>query len=120
MYVRIPWDRIRERHAEILNAGSTFTTAGIPITEGGISVGGKAPAIVLPLDEFTPEFLGGVMQSWSGHPYYVEEMGGWIDNGLVYLDAVDIIGDREVAEDMGRIRGELAIFDLDAGEEIRL
>lgn len=49
-------------------------------------------------------------------------LGGWKNNedGLFYFDIVQVIPDREEAERIGRRRGELAIFDLGALEEIDL
>jgi hypothetical protein len=48
--------------------------------------------------------------------------GGWVDTetGKTYLDVVTVYADREEAIKFGRFYGEIAIFDLSKGEEIRL
>lgn len=48
--------------------------------------------------------------------------GGWYDleSGLYYYDATLIIKDRQEAIELGRKNGQIAIFDLDNLEEIRL
>lgn len=48
--------------------------------------------------------------------------GAWLDTetGKTYLDVVTLYTDREEAVKYGRFYGEIAIFDLSKGEEIRL
>jgi hypothetical protein len=49
-------------------------------------------------------------------------VGWWRDNdtGRVYVDIVSIVEDREVAEDLGRRYGQIAIWDFKNQSEIRL
>ncbi|MCX4561697.1 hypothetical protein OHA02_36670 [Streptomyces phaeochromogenes] len=47
-------------------------------------------------------------------------MGGWVDGQRLYLDPVEIIDDLAKAEFLGRLRNQIAIYDLSASEEIRL
>lgn len=49
-------------------------------------------------------------------------VGGWLDSesGLYYYDAVVVLQDREKAIELGRLNNQLAIFDLNNMEEIRL
>lgn len=48
--------------------------------------------------------------------------GGWYDSksGRYYYDATVIVKDRAEALELARVNGQLAIFDLDNLEEIRL
>lgn len=48
--------------------------------------------------------------------------GGWYDSksGRYYYDATVIVKDRAEALELARVNGQLAIFDLDSLEEIRL
>lgn len=48
--------------------------------------------------------------------------GGWYDSksGRYYYDATVIVKDRTEALELARVNGQLAIFDLDNLEEIRL
>lgn len=49
-------------------------------------------------------------------------VGGWLDSesGLYYYDAVVVLQDRTKAIELGRLNKQLAIFDLNNMEEIRL
>ena len=49
-------------------------------------------------------------------------VGGWLDQetGLYYFDATVIIEDKEAAIAFGRLQNQIAIFDLNNLEEIRL
>ncbi|MEU6351115.1 hypothetical protein ABZ896_17545 [Streptomyces sp. NPDC047072] len=47
-------------------------------------------------------------------------LGGWLADGVVYVDPVEIIPDREPAILAGKRREQLAIFDLAAQTEITL
>ncbi|WP_327396993.1 hypothetical protein [Streptomyces phaeochromogenes] len=47
-------------------------------------------------------------------------MGGWVDGQRLHLDPVEIIDDLAKAEFLGRLRNQIAIYDLSASEEIRL
>jgi hypothetical protein len=45
-------------------------------------------------------------------------LGAWVSDGKTYLDTPEIIPDRDEALKTATARGELAIYDLAAGEEI--
>ena len=47
-------------------------------------------------------------------------VGAWVSDGVAYVDVSDHTPDRLEAEIRGLERGELAIWDLTAGEEVRL
>ena len=49
-------------------------------------------------------------------------IGGWLDTatGLYYWDATVIFDDRETAINFGRMQKQIAIFDLNNMQEIRL
>lgn len=48
--------------------------------------------------------------------------GGWYDtkSGCYYYDATVIVKDRTEALELARVNGQLAIYDLDNSDEIRL
>lgn len=52
----------------------------------------------------------------------VNAFGGWMDQntGLYYWDATVICEDLQTAIDLGRRNGQIAIFDLENCQEIRL
>lgn len=47
-------------------------------------------------------------------------LGIWRDGEHIYLDVSNIIPNRARAEELGRDRRQIAIYDLERGEEIRL
>lgn len=47
-------------------------------------------------------------------------LGGWLAEGVIYVDPVEIIPDQQAAILAGKGREQLAIFDLAAGTEITL
>ncbi|WP_413116227.1 hypothetical protein ACK1X7_36965 [Streptomyces sp. CY1] len=47
-------------------------------------------------------------------------LGGWLSNGVIYVDPVEILPDQQAAILAGKGREQLAIFDLAAGTEITL
>jgi hypothetical protein len=47
-------------------------------------------------------------------------IGGWVDGQRLFLDPVEILDVRAEAEYVGRLRHQVAIYDLSASEEIRL
>lgn len=51
-----------------------------------------------------------------------KQLGAWLDTetGKTHLDVVTVLTDKTEAIKLGRYFGEIAIFDLSAGEEIRL
>ncbi|MFE2181085.1 hypothetical protein [Streptomyces sp. NPDC059455] len=47
-------------------------------------------------------------------------LGGWLSDGVIYIDPVEIIPDQQAAILAGKEREQLAIFDLAAGAEMTL
>jgi hypothetical protein len=45
-------------------------------------------------------------------------LGGWIDNGKLYLDISKVVGERQKAIELAQKADQLAIFDLGKGETI--
>ena len=52
----------------------------------------------------------------------IECIGGWLDSetGKFYFDATVIVNDKEQAIALGKANGQIAIFDLNTCNEIRL
>lgn len=93
-----------------------------------------------------PEATTGYMASWSGmeetvsltltpvadvltvierHVYLLNAMGvnyfgGWVDGDLLYLDASENLATHAEAVAFGREHDQLAIWDVEAGAEVRL
>lgn len=48
-------------------------------------------------------------------------IGGWVDDdGMTYVEVSNIVYDLQIAIDLAKVRGELAIFDFDNFKEVRL
>lgn len=90
---------------------------------------GYAVALAVTQDSFGAEGLAKVvdviakMQN-QGEAFRFDSLafGGWYDtkSGRYYYDATVIVKDRTEALELARVNGQLAIFDLDNLEEIRL
>lgn len=104
--------------------GYTVNAATLqPITSG------HAVALAVTQDSFGAEGLAKVvdviekMQN-QGEASRFDSLafGGWYDSksGRYYYDATVIVKDRTEALELARVNGQLAIFDLDNLEEIRL
>ena len=103
--------------------GGTFYADGEPFTRQGFVVGGKAPSLVIRLwadgrELFGPASVESVAKWIEGNRSRM--YGSWLDEGSVHIDAVDVYDDRDQAIEVGRLRGELAIYDMAAGADIRL
>jgi len=47
-------------------------------------------------------------------------LGAWLDGETLYLDVTQVVPERAVALRLGAERNQLAVFDLGAGEEIKV
>ena len=104
--------------------GFTVNAATLqPITSG------HAVALAVTQDSFGAEGLAKVVDVIAKMQNQGEAsrfdglaFGGWYDSksGRYYYDATVIVKDRTEALELARVNGQLAIFDLDNLEEIRL
>ena len=104
--------------------GYTVSAATLqPITSG------HAVALAVTQDSFDAEGLAKVVDVIAKMQNQGEAsrfdglaFGGWYDSksGRYYYDATVIVKDRTEALELARVNGQLAIFDLDNLEEIRL
>ena len=86
-----------------------------PITKG------YAVAVAATQNSFGPEGLARVIEYAKTHKE-VNAFGGWFntDNGRYYYDATIVVSSLADALELGRSAGQIAIFDLENGQEIRL
>ena len=100
----------------VSNGGTTMTTKGVEVTSG-CAVGGllefkfKAGA---PIQE-----IADAVKSISGNGD-CNAVGFWLNDGTLYVDAVQIIEDEVEAVELGRARDEIAIFNIGTMTEITL
>lgn len=83
--------------------------------------GGYAVALAATQNSFGLDGLKNVLNH-VGPDTGAMYVGGWLDRetGLYYYDATVVVDDRRAAEELGRLNGQIAIFDLNHMEEIRL
>ena len=104
---------------EIANANPAGFTVDAktlqPITKG------YAVAMAETQNSFNADGLERVIK-FAEHNTKVNAFGGWYDSkgNNFYFDATVIVDDLDAAKELGRINGQLAIFDLYNMEEIRL
>jgi hypothetical protein len=103
------------------NGGGTYVQRTLeslrPIAGFAVGVGGLA----VPVAECTAEVIAFLAKGVAGE-YMADYVGTWLDDGIVYIDAVNLFGadDRAKAEACGRFYGQKAIFDFGAKESIDL
>ena len=83
---------------------------------------GYAVALAASQNSFGADGLESVINLVTSDECPATCVGGWMDTdtGLYYYDATVIIEDREAAIAFGRMQNQIAIFDLNNMEEIRL
>lgn len=93
-----------------------FESEALPTT--GFWVGGVRPSLVV---ESASEIDRGDLGWFIGNTES-RYFGVWTDmeDGKIYFDAVTHVDNREDAVNLGRERGEIAIWDIENGEEIRV
>lgn len=81
---------------------------------------GYAVAISETQDSFGSEGLDKVME--FAKPSFVDAYGGWLNekNGEYYYDAVMVVDELRTALFLGFRNKQIAIFDLEKGEQIEL
>lgn len=86
---------------------------------GRYVVGGVAPALILPVGTPVGVIREAVrrMVERAGDAD-AETLGVWEDNGALYFDLGDTWTLPRMALDMGRMRGELAIYDRESGDVV--
>lgn len=95
------------------NGGCTVASGSISESSTGYVVGGKVPTVIVPESD-TVALHNTIVQFANTYDSY----GTWLHDGNVYIDAIDILYDRDSAIALGRARGELAIYDIANGCDI--
>jgi hypothetical protein len=99
----------------LLDGGGTFDARTLdPITDGAWAVGGSLPGHTLETRESRALDLD------VAFAYAVDTLRGdgasvigtWVDEGVLYVDAIEVIADTDDAIRLARSRGEKAIYHL--------
>ncbi|AHL18528.1 hypothetical protein ISF9_058 [Microbacterium phage vB_MoxS-ISF9] len=80
-------------------------------------VGGYTPSVLLPVGTPVGVVRRAIRRMVGAHgARFAETLGYWEDSGTVYLDLGTTYHDEVSALSVARTRGELAIYDREAGE----
>lgn len=107
--------------AAVLHGGGTFDYTGQEVSPiNGYVVGGAYPSLTMRLNGLVGPATIQVVDAWVANnrsSFY----GSWVDeDGVCYIDAVDIVTDEFDAVVLGKERGEKAIWDGRNNREIDL
>ncbi len=109
---------VRIAEATIANGGATVDAlTGAALTEG-VAVAVKGYEYVADVETLIPSlvaYLGTNADVLAGRC-----LGTWVHDGKVYLDVAEVVSTREEALTLGRERGEIAVYDLAASEEVEV
>lgn len=99
--------------------GGTFSRIGRVDFTTGFYVGGAVPSLVID-DAFSRPLLVRLDKFVTDCP--TDLVGFWFDtdNGKLHLDAVNWYQDEYTASAIGRVRKEIAIWDIKNDREVRL
>lgn len=111
--------------------GHTASATGAPVPDSGFMVGGFAKSLIFDASLITDgehdEVVWRMVFRWVADNYGVATMrsmflGGWIDveEGAAYIDMSQHYSDKDAAIEVAQFHEEIAIWDLAAGEEIRV
>lgn len=100
------------------NEGGTVPAYGEGLPREGYWVGGKYPSLVF---DSVADLDRGEIAWWIGN-HRARWYGVWADetDGKIYFDAVTHMNFLHMATGLGKIRGEISIWDIARGEEVRL
>lgn len=108
------------------NGGLTLDRQGDVVDRSvGYVVAHEGHEIQIPASQFTYETFVEVLFEQanvlkSGGEYYGSFVGFWYSNGVWYSDLSQIIDDSGVAKRLGKLRRQVAIFDLGSKSAITL
>jgi hypothetical protein len=103
------------RTLTLANGGGTFEASSLePVTSGPWAVGGaKGISTLVVRPDSLPAFVDACYAVLkTGAPF----LGTWVDGGVIHVDAVDLVEDRQTAFDLAFERGEASIYHLTDNE----
>lgn len=103
--------------AAFLEGGFTVFVDGAPMNRYAVSATSEQTHV--PADAPFGDFVQAVESAYAAHPG-ASAIGGWVSDGRIYVDPVETYNSRETAEEFGRNRDQVAIYDLTDGQEVML
>lgn len=98
------------------NGGFTYDPLFGEPAQSGWAVGVPGHEEVIPLARISAKDIDRHAASLPANSY----QGGWVKDGLAYLDAVELHTERDDAIRVGRKNKQIAIYNLRTGQEIEL
>ena len=106
----------------LANGGLTIKPFQNEKPETGYMVALEGYELQVPVSEFftgiVADYIGEHAQKLMANPALC--LGTWVNEGTVYLDLSENVASREKALELGRERGQLAIFNLANMEEVTI
>lgn len=105
------------------NMGGTFAFNGTEVPTTGYMVGGAAPELIIPWSDVEGGEIRKYAEQWAPllelHGFY---LGTWInpETDLLHIDISQHFTDIFKATHAGQIRGELAVYDIAAGQAFQI
>lgn len=103
----------------VVDNGFTVSLTGKDVPTVGYVCGGLGSEFVKSLEEFTElDILKFVLD--NAELLKNALLGGWLNDGNVYLDVCQIFSNLEVAKLVGKEKNQKALYDLTEGKDILL
>lgn len=103
----------------IFEGGFTVRRETLEPVTSGFAVSATDTQWIVPVEIPFRHFMIAIEQMHQFFPD-ADAIGAWVNGDRLYFDPIEIYTDRDLAEKIGRERGEIAIFDLDTRTEITL
>lgn len=110
-------DLVQMYDAAFLEGGFTVFVDSAPMSRYAVSATSEQTHVAA--DAPFGTFAEAVESAYAAHPG-ASAIGGWVHEGRIYIDPVETYNSRETAEEYGRNRGQVAIYDLRDNQEVML
>ena len=91
-------------------------------TGRGYAVGGtEVPALHVVNDSLSFNQFSAAMQNMASQMLDADTqvIGGWVDDGMVFIEVSDVVRSKYVALELAKHRNEIAIYDFNTQSEVR-
>ena len=92
------------------------------LSTDGYMVGGVVPEVTVPVEKFDGRLafhgICNLIKALESSSETADALGVWVEDGTAYMDASNVVYDREVALALGRERGEVSIYERETGHVI--
>lgn len=119
MFIKSKDIAIKALSLTIKNGGATIDPKNGACVETGFAVGGirEFKFYSARLDQFE-EIVEAVKEIRIVHSKM--KVGFWMDGSTLYVDAIAVVNDEDTARNIAELHGEIAYFNLDTNQEVRV